>query len=337
MDWYYALNDQRMGPVSEAEFLRLIASGEVRPETLVWREGMTSWQPCREVQPPTPSPAAMCSDCGAMFPEDELITIDGRRVCAVCKPAFLQRVREGVDLTVPADHVLDTRLLTLSEVLAMSWTLWLKNIGVIVLLTLLTAIPTNLILEAVAPGVDATPRDVGRFIRVTMLLQLLLSSVSALGIAYLVSESISGREVRLGAALKHAFTRWPAAVGTGFIENIILIFLLLLLIVPGIIWLGYYTFSLYVVALRQLAGKQALDYSKDLVRGRWWHVVGFVFAVIGLTVVPWILLQSALPSDNPIVSFVTSTLGDVATSFMAVAIGVLFLNLDALKQAGRLD
>jgi hypothetical protein len=326
-----------MGPVSEGELLHLIANGEVRPETLVWREGMAAWQPCREVQPVAPGPAGVCSECGAILPEDELITIDGLRVCAACKPAFLQRMREGVDTAATADRVLDAKLLTLQEVLALSWTVWLRNFGVIALLMLLTAIPTNLILEAVAPAADATPRDFGRFIRVTMLLQLLLGSLSAMGIAYVVAEAVAGREVRFGAALKHAFSRWLAAVGTGFLENIILACLFLLLIVPGIIWLGYYTFSIYVVALRELAGKRALDYSKDLVRGRWWRVVGFVFTLLAMTVFPLILLQSAFPSDNRIVWFVTSTLGDLVTSFMTVAIGLLFLNLDALKQAGRLD
>jgi hypothetical protein len=337
MDWYYAVNDQRMGPVSEAEFLRLIASGEVRPETLVWREGMTAWQPCREVQPAALGPVGVCSDCGAILPEDELVTIDERRVCAACKPAFLQRMREGVETAAPADRVLDSKRLTLSELLALSWSVWLKNFGVIVLLTLLTSIPTNLILQAVTLGAEATPRELGRFIRVVMLLQLLLGSLSTMGIAYSVAESISGREVRFGAALRHAFSRWLAAVGTGFLENIILVFLFLLLIVPGIIWLGYYTFSIYVVALRDLAGKRALDYSKDLVRGRWWRVVGFVFAVLAMTVFPLILVQLIVPSDDTIIAFVTSTLGDVLTSFLIVAIGVLFLNLDSLKQAGRLD
>jgi hypothetical protein len=336
MEWYYALNDQRMGPVSESEFLRLIANGEVRPETLVWREGMTEWQPCREVAPPTPSPAAMCSDCGAMFPENELITIDGGRVCAACKPVFLQRLREGVDTAEPADRLLGSKLLTLPEVLALSWSVWVKNFGVIVLLTLLMAIPTNLILQAVAPGADAAPRDIGRFIRVTVLLQLLLGSVSVMSIAYVVSESFTGRQVGFGEALKHAFSRWPSAVGTGFLENIIIGCLFLLLIVPGVIWLGYYTFSIYVVSLRNLGGKRALDYSKELVRGRWWRVVGFVFAVLVITVFPLMLVQSAIPSENTIISFITSTLGDVATSFMTVAIGVIFLNLDTLQQAGRL-
>lgn len=337
MDWYYAINDQRMGPVSEGEFLHLIASGEVRPETLVWREGMAAWQPCREVQPAALGPVAVCSDCGAILPENELVTIDDRRVCAACKPAFLQRMREGVETAAPPDRVLDSKQLTLSEVLALSWSVWVKNLGVIVLLTLLTAIPTNLILEAVTPGAGATAHDLGRFIRITLLLQLLLGSLSAMGIAYLVAEAVSGREVRFGAALRHAFSRWLAAVGTGFIENIILACLFLLLIVPGIIWLGYYTFSTYVVALRDLAGKRALDYSKDLVHGRWWRVVGFVFAVLALTAFPFILVQSIVPSGNAIISFVTSTLGDVLMSFLTVAIGVLFLNLDALKQAGRLE
>lgn len=60
MDWYYANEGQRQGPISTEEFARLVAAGTVRDDTLVWRAGMTGWQAWREVAPtvqlPTPEP-----------------------------------------------------------------------------------------------------------------------------------------------------------------------------------------------------------------------------------------------------------------------------------------
>ena len=47
--WYYANNNERRGPVDQATFDELVRTGEVGPETLVWREGMAEWTPWRVV------------------------------------------------------------------------------------------------------------------------------------------------------------------------------------------------------------------------------------------------------------------------------------------------
>lgn len=43
VQWYYARNDQPMGPVSAAELQQLVDSGELKPDDLLWREGMEAW------------------------------------------------------------------------------------------------------------------------------------------------------------------------------------------------------------------------------------------------------------------------------------------------------
>lgn len=40
MQWYYVRDNQRQGPISEAEFQSLVASGVIQADTLVWRQGM---------------------------------------------------------------------------------------------------------------------------------------------------------------------------------------------------------------------------------------------------------------------------------------------------------
>ncbi len=43
--WYYGSSAGQHGPVAEDEVRAMIASGGIGPQTLVWREGMPSWQP----------------------------------------------------------------------------------------------------------------------------------------------------------------------------------------------------------------------------------------------------------------------------------------------------
>ncbi len=50
MSWHYAVGGAQRGPIDDGEFERLVASGEITPETLVWRAGMAGWQPLRDVR-----------------------------------------------------------------------------------------------------------------------------------------------------------------------------------------------------------------------------------------------------------------------------------------------
>jgi hypothetical protein len=53
MTWYYAIGNERHGPVDDAALDRLIATGVVTPDTLVWRAGMADWQPLAQARPRT--------------------------------------------------------------------------------------------------------------------------------------------------------------------------------------------------------------------------------------------------------------------------------------------
>ena len=45
MAWYYNRNNQQVGPVDDAAVKDLIAAGTITASTMVWQNGMPSWQP----------------------------------------------------------------------------------------------------------------------------------------------------------------------------------------------------------------------------------------------------------------------------------------------------
>lgn len=74
--------------------------GVITSGTLVWREGMASWQPHGGGTPPPVAGAAMagdaiCAGCGRLFPHSEVIPLANGLYCAACKPVALQRLKEG--------------------------------------------------------------------------------------------------------------------------------------------------------------------------------------------------------------------------------------------------
>jgi len=100
MEWYYAENTTRTGPVTDEQLRDLAASGRVLPTTLVWRQGMANWQPYAQAIPSTPSigaPSNMgrCVECGKTFSTNDMVHYANSWVCAACKPIFFQRVLEG--------------------------------------------------------------------------------------------------------------------------------------------------------------------------------------------------------------------------------------------------
>lgn len=48
-DWFHADGDRQIGPVSAEEITALYTSGRIGLHTLVWRDGLTTWQPLRTV------------------------------------------------------------------------------------------------------------------------------------------------------------------------------------------------------------------------------------------------------------------------------------------------
>jgi len=97
--WYYTEDRQQKGPVDEKTFTDLARRGGIGPSTLVWRSGMASWLPYGEVTGMASIQAqeGLCSYCGKPFPSSDLIDFNGTRVCAACKPLFVQQYRENAE------------------------------------------------------------------------------------------------------------------------------------------------------------------------------------------------------------------------------------------------
>jgi len=130
MVWYYVKDGARQGPVEEAELGRLAGQAIVRPDTLVWCEGMADWRPYSTisisapasapatadiVQPhapvqqlspqpvpaqayaavaPVAGPLIYCTQCGQPHPSEEMVRFGAATVCANCKDIYAQRLRE---------------------------------------------------------------------------------------------------------------------------------------------------------------------------------------------------------------------------------------------------
>ncbi len=241
-----------------------------------------------------------------------------------------------------------TQRLGILDIYSQGWRVFRSKFGTILIIILCVYLPVDIILALSQTTSGGDTDASGAFLRqvnISALLQSLIAIIATLAIAYVVERAIQNQEVTWVQALRHAASRWPSAIGTGIVAGIILFGLSLLLVVPGVIWALYYTFYIYVVALRKTGGKEALDYSKKLVKGQWWRVLG-TLVVIGLPAVaalffmvvllvivavifPWLLTAS--PADL-VYNVATSIMVDIVVSCLTVMHIVWFLNLDYLQK-----
>lgn len=288
-----------------------------------------------------------CRVCGQPTAEGDLVLIEERWVCGGCKPTVVQQIREGcVDEGVDVlPSSFGERILGYGELLKTTWRIcrqdWLAILG----LVLLVAIPINLILTAVAPDYSAMTddealRQAGRDFRQGRALEGLIGIIATLGIYKIVSERVQGRSLGFGGGLAHGLRRYWPAIWTGIIEDFLIFFLFLMLLVPGVIWMGYYAFTAGVVSLAEVSGKRALDVSKGMVKGRWWAVVGRATVLILLSLVPAVAValgHGFSPwSENEAVDFAADVICDMCFAFSTVGMAVLFLNLRAIEVWGTL-
>lgn len=104
MDWYYEENGLQVGPLTDEEFQVRVHTGQVQATTLVWNETLTGWKEYASLSATGSRPsfvatanqvAAQCSQCHRVFPEDEMLRYQSAWICAECKPAFFQHLKEA--------------------------------------------------------------------------------------------------------------------------------------------------------------------------------------------------------------------------------------------------
>jgi hypothetical protein len=110
----------------------------------------------------------------------------------------------------------------------------------------------------------------------------------------------------------------PRAIFTTVLMGILLIGLLLLLIIPGVIAGVYWAFALSVVVFYGKSGFDALNYSKDLVKGRWWTVFSYLLGFL-------------------LISFIISVLMFIVIYIFRLGAGLIFESIAQISHINNLS
>ena len=177
---------------------------------------------------------------------------------------------------------------------------------------------------------------------VSLLLALITTVVSLVGTFWLQGALVFAvddvRDGRIDSTIGEVFERVRPRLGTLILAGILaalgIAFGLVLLIVPGLIFLTWWCLIVPVIVLEGKAVGESFSRSRELVRGHGWTVFGVVLITAILTVIASGLIQA-------IFSFLGSFLrywigGAIASAvvgpFFAVALTVMYFTLRGLRE-----
>lgn len=104
-----------------------------------------------------------------------------------------------------------------------------------------------------------------------------------------------GESVGFSEAFRRALKKFPQAIWLSIISFVIVFGMSFYLLIPGIIFGGWFIFAKYVLALENQGGMNALFYSREYVRGRWWTAVGYflfpVLIVVAILIIPYVVFS----------------------------------------------
>jgi hypothetical protein len=176
------------------------------------------------------------------------------------------------------------------------------------------------------------------------ILSWLLQTASSAAVVLLVSETYLGREADVGAALRTVFSRFGSIFGASLMQGIIVGLGLLLLIVPGIIFLAW-TFAMpAVVVLENSGAGESFTRSRELTRGSVGRILGTLLVTYILFFV--IVISLAMAAGTVVglsggSGVAAKVIGDVLASLIfpmvAVVTTLLYYDLRIRKEGFDLE
>lgn len=154
--------------------------------------------------------------------------------------------------------------------------------------------------------------------------------------------TIEEKNEPLTDTLAHAWRKlWPY-IWTSILQTICLLWLFLLLIIPGLIFAVYRYFTLYVVLYHHKSGMSALQESKAIVQGRWRKTLGYMLliwliAALIIMAVSWLIgIGAQLVGDTMIAEQLAQIFSNFLQVCIVVVLVVFFLRRDKTRVAQSL-
>jgi hypothetical protein len=231
-----------------------------------------------------------------------------------------------------------TNTLTIKQILLYSWKIYKNNFLLICTIIIIVYLPINIALSFIPQG-DLS-ENTGQFmhhLRYRTYIEGLFGIISVIAIAFINKSVIDKHSLNIKSIFKKSISKWPAAVGTQILLSL-WVGLYFLLIIPGIIYLIYWIFAFYVAIFKGVYFKEAMNYSKKIVKGRWPEVFfyslvfGLLFVLTAFLCGVVVAIPKVILGNNILLTLISNTAGKIATSYFVIVFVIFFINFDNTKE-----
>jgi hypothetical protein len=217
-----------------------------------------------------------------------------------------------------------------------AWEIYTGRFHLFLPLVVLFILPAELVVSYLLPAEDATFdwMNVVRF-AMSMVLAIFLGGLVEAFVSISTNAAQEGTPITFGDSLKKGKKYIGRVLLMLVIGTVSLVLLFLLFIIPGIIFMNYWSFSIQGIVLSKKTAWESLNYSKALVKGQWWEVFGRFFTLfVPIYILSWVLYSLIpLAYELPWLDAMLTTIIDILIIFTSVFATVYYKDLLRVKQA----
>jgi hypothetical protein len=159
------------------------------------------------------------------------------------------------------------------------------------------------------------------------LLMLAIFPLMQVTVTIAIADAYLSRPTSFGSAFARARKLYMPYLGTFFLVMLALLGLALLLVVPAVIFSGYWMLIGPVAVIEGVFGGAAMKRSRALVRGHWWRTVGVAFVSSVLVGVVSGALDFAFSFIPVLGGLLSGAVQGVTATYAAAVIVVLYVDL----------
>jgi hypothetical protein len=204
-----------------------------------------------------------------------------------------------------------------------------QNFMPFVLLTALATFP-NLILG----GLGASARIHPGWVGLSWLLGIIFSFLAQGFVLYAAFQDMLNRHVRAGESLGVASARFFPIVGVAICVGIAGGFGMLLLVVPGIIWLVMWSVAVPACVVERLGPIQSMRRSAALTKGHRWKIFGIFVLLLVVNLICQIVLRLVLKAAGGVDANIVGLWiwSAIFTAFSAIVTTIIYHDLRVAKE-----
>jgi hypothetical protein len=247
---------------------------------------------------------------------------------------------------------------TLGEILSAAFQIYKDNASGLIMIVAIVVVPLSLLSAALVHFVAGTtttktvstfggqsvtvtePRSVGLVIGgavIAAVIGVIISAVLQAATVRAAAQGTIGDAVDVEASYRYGFHHIGSVILVGLLYGLTVGLGFILLIIPGIIFLVFFSVSIPALVIENRRGTEAMSRSWNLVSGNFWHAFGtIVVAALIAGLVSGLL--SSIGGSNWIVRWIFNAIAQIVTvPFSALVSVLLYLDLRSRKEALTVD